>query len=800
MKILPALICLLLLVGIGSATTDTFYATTTNADGRISNFTNQSYYITRVGDGDSITTAPAGVISITGLAFVNPALNVDSLIRFFWSRDTSSLPDDAVISAASYCVRAESGSTNAAGSLSAGITGFTPANPLALAAGDYDTVGSTLYSDTYISYASWTAGYQCFPLNAAGIAAISKTGNTSIVLRIKDDILNTTAEFTDTTAATSVLKGYDTSQGTTYRPYLSVTYTSASGVPSVSFTSNKSGIIAPRRNIVFADTSTISSPTGYAWAYKDFSTLPMVPTGGRIWNTFSTSQNPTYAWGAGNWSIRLTVTNASGSYITTDYYHWINVSAGRSDNYTMSPGNYRFYPLDTVWYQNVTELPVNTSSATWIAGLTAEAGGLGNHLHYTTGSSTTNGGQFQQFIVNDTITKQYTTNYPGSSYNGYHYVDWAAYPIPDDIVPMTGSSDLIVHLIDINNKTVYELYQVVKNANGTIESSASIWNYSTYNYRFSKYANGTDNGVTWLGNAYQEQNSPGVYTSRDELIPTFWTSMSGAPIFPSLIRREELATGVINHSLYVVVPVANGTATWPAMASGHWGETGASGWVNHAPPCGAVMRLKSTYDINTNISGTKARIVAQALKTYGAWIGENGASYSAHIMTYNNTATPWTSAENADLSTLNVLHIDDFEFVDMDSVMIGRYSMRVTSDTDMSSWSAFTKTASVIKRGKEITFTASSSEPSYYTWNFGDNTMGYTNVVTHTYTNPGRKAVTLTTEGGTVTAYVTVIGSGPEQQFTPFKSLMVNLDDGTYTTSRNLTDAEIEKVIENMYK
>ncbi len=59
----------------------------------------------------------------------------------------------------------------------------TPASELALANSDYTTLGTTPFSDA-ITYAAFNdAGYNTFTLTVAGLAAISKTGNTVIGAR-----------------------------------------------------------------------------------------------------------------------------------------------------------------------------------------------------------------------------------------------------------------------------------------------------------------------------------------------------------------------------------------------------------------------------------------------------------------------------------------------------------------------------------------------------------------------------------------------------------------------------------------
>jgi hypothetical protein len=92
-----------------------------------------------------------------------------------------------------------------------------------------------------------------------------------------------------------------------------------------------------------------------------------------------------------------------------------------------------------------------------------------------------------------------------------------------------------------------------------------------------------------------------------------------------LVRPEEIEAGVIQHALFTTMPWTRNKSTtgspdkelcFPAAYSdGFWiGE--------EYIPEGARIRLKSSY----NISGMtpEAQIVAQALKTYGTYVGDTG--------------------------------------------------------------------------------------------------------------------------------------------------------------------------------
>jgi hypothetical protein len=69
------------------------------------------------------------------------------------------------------------------------LVSASPASNTALAANDFDDVGSTELS-SQVTYPVSTGGYNDFALNASGIAAISKTGVTKFAFRSGHDINN----------------------------------------------------------------------------------------------------------------------------------------------------------------------------------------------------------------------------------------------------------------------------------------------------------------------------------------------------------------------------------------------------------------------------------------------------------------------------------------------------------------------------------------------------------------------------------------------------------------------------------
>jgi hypothetical protein len=141
------------------------------------------------------------------------------LRRHFMPVDTSGLPDNANISSASYYFYFINDGNNA-NNHGFRIVPTTQASVTELTIGDYDEIGTTAYSSDVLKSSLTNAQMNSIELNATGISAISKTGWTKIGMRSTLDINNTTP-----TGVNTLRTRNSEYTGTTYDPYLSVTYT-----------------------------------------------------------------------------------------------------------------------------------------------------------------------------------------------------------------------------------------------------------------------------------------------------------------------------------------------------------------------------------------------------------------------------------------------------------------------------------------------------------------------------------------------------------------------------------------------
>lgn len=147
--------------------------------------------------------------------------------------DTSAIPDGATITSAILYLYGAVGKDNGLGlSPTYNIYASAPASNTALVPGDYDSLGTTPFCDTPITYANWnehatddSLAENTFTLNAAGLAAISKTGITKLGVReVVYDVGGVVPAWTSD-LGTDILMGSAESSDALWRPKLVVAFT-----------------------------------------------------------------------------------------------------------------------------------------------------------------------------------------------------------------------------------------------------------------------------------------------------------------------------------------------------------------------------------------------------------------------------------------------------------------------------------------------------------------------------------------------------------------------------------------------
>jgi hypothetical protein len=201
--------------------------------------------------------------------------------------------------------------------------------------------------------------------------------------------------------------------------------------------------------------------------------------------------------------------------------------------------------------------------------------------------------------------------------------DKGAYPIPKTVHIEGGAKsdgDRHALLVDKDACKLYELYDLRRAGSGWSAGSGAIFDLRS-----------------------------------NKLRPASWTSAdaAGLPIFPGLARYDEVARGRIDHALRFTVERTRRAYVYPAR---HYASSSDD---PSLPPMGLRVRLRANVDISR--FPKQARIVLQALKTYGMIVADNGSNWYI-------SGAPSPKWSNDDLHSLGQITGADFEVVDTSSL------------------------------------------------------------------------------------------------------------------------------------
>jgi hypothetical protein len=287
------------------------------------------------------------------------------------------------------------------------------------------------------------------------------------------------------------------------------------------------------------------------------------------------------------------------------------------------------FPADNIWNAPVDKLPQDPNSAAYIKTI-----GATGTVHPDFGSGDWPPDSDSPFGI------PYVT-VPGTQPKvqvDFYYADESdpgPYPIPAD-APIEGgpqsTGDRHVLVIDSDNCILYELYDAFPNADGSWNAgSGAIFNLNS-----------------------------------DALRPAGWTSAdaAGLPIFPGLVRYDEVASGEIGHALRFTAPQTRKAYVWPAR---HYASSLTG---THYPPMGQRFRLKAGFDISG--FSPQNQVILKALKRYGMMLADNGSAWYI-------SGAPDPRWNNDDLHELDRVRGSDFEAVAESSLTISPDSAAVKS-------------------------------------------------------------------------------------------------------------------------
>ena len=324
-----------------------------------------------------------------------------------------------------------------------------------------------------------------------------------------------------------------------------------------------------------------------------------------------------------------------------------------------SLNGFRPFPSDNAWNQDISGAAVDPNSDAIINFIGPSIGlhpdfGAGLYAGSSMGIPYSVVGASQN-LVNINFTAYGDESDPGPM------------PIPANAqiegYPNPGNGDRHVLVIDNGSCFLYELYNASANNDGSWNAgSAAVWDLEN------------------------DQQRPWTWTSADA---------AGLPIFPGLVRYDEVGTGKIQHAIRFTLPQSQAAMVPPAS---HWAATSSNPL---APPMGMKLRLKASYDISG--FSTNVQVILTALKTYGMIMADNGSAMYL-------SGAPDNRWDNNDLHNLSQVPASAFEVVQMNPI----YTAANVPQGAVPAIASFIASPTSASSGTKVTLTWQASGASYY--------------------------------------------------------------------------------------
>jgi hypothetical protein len=265
----------------------------------------------------------------------------------------------------------------------------------------------------------------------------------------------------------------------------------------------------------------------------------------------------------------------------------------------------RPFPDDNIWNTSVTHVPVDPSSAKYIASI-----GANRPLHPDFGANW-HGGPFGiPYVVVPGSTPRVPLAF---TYADESDRDW--YPIPPN-PPIERGDDSHVIVIDRDNWRLFEVFGARLQGDIWRGGSGAVFDLSSNALR------------------------PAGYTSADA---------AGLPIFPGLVRYDEVVERKeIRHALRFTATRTQRAYCFPARHHASKSDDPS------LPPMGLRVRLKRSFDLSSY--PPQAQVVLRALKEYGMILADNGGDWFI-------SGAPDSRWNDGELNTLKRVKGSDFEAV-----------------------------------------------------------------------------------------------------------------------------------------
>lgn len=239
-------------------------------------------------------------------------------------------------------------------------------------------------------------------------------------------------------------------------------------------------------------------------------------------------------------------------------------------------GGCAVFPANNAWNTRADGLPVDSRSSAYVASINGSGGN--GFLHADFGADPTYGIPYVVVSQSQPMVPIVFNEYGDES-------DPGPYPVPPS-APVEAGSDRHVLVVQEGTCKLYELYHASRSGAGWAGGSGAVFDLSS-----------------------------------NALRPDGWTSAdaAGLPILPGLVRYDEVASGHIDHALRFTVSRTQRGFIHPAT---HFASSSTD---PNLPPMGLRLRLKANFDIS-GYHG-QARVILEALRTYGMIVADNGSSW-----------------------------------------------------------------------------------------------------------------------------------------------------------------------------
>lgn len=401
------------------------------------------------------------------------------------------------------------------------------------------------------------------------------------------------------------------------------------------------------------------------------------------------SSTPTPLTQTGNLSI--TVNAATASLCG-------NMSTGNG----ASLNGYVPFPPSNAWNTNIASSAIDPNSAAIISALT------GSNLHPDFSNIVDGDYGIPYVVVDSTVTPGVPvtmTTYPSES-------DITLYPIPitapieGDPADCTTTGDNHLIVIDKAQCWIYETWQTQRCNGAWSAANGAIWDLTSNEHR-----------------------------------PYGWTSAdaAGLPIFPGLVRYDEVAAGVIQHAFRMTLAQTRSDANGGYFVAPATHAAGNNSGTDNI--IGMRLRLKASFDISSYSPANQ--VILTAMKNYGMIVADNGSNMYFQ-------GAPDARWDDNDLSALKAIDASQFDVVQMGT----DYDDATAPTGAVPTINSFTASQTTVSAGTPVTLTWSVSNDSYDFIDVVGPVRGGTQTVTPTTTTT--YTLNATNQFGRATMTVTV--------------------------------------------